>query len=69
MLVQSPPGREARVRYLHGNFQLLSPGDYVRCAVTGAPIPLVDLKYWDVERQEAYASAVAATQAYEAANS
>jgi hypothetical protein len=28
----------------------------VRCAVTGEPIPLDQLKYWSVERQEAYAS-------------
>jgi hypothetical protein len=27
----------------------------VRCAVTGVPIPLDELKYWSVERQEAYA--------------
>lgn len=48
---------EARVRYLDGEFQLLSPGDFVRCAVTGAPIQLPDLRYWNVQRQEAYASA------------
>ena len=48
---------EARVRYKGGEFQVLSPGDFVRCAVTGASIPLADLKYWSVERQEAYASA------------
>jgi hypothetical protein len=28
----------------------------VRCAVTGVPIPLEELKYWSVESQEAYAS-------------
>ena len=28
----------------------------MRCAVTGNPIPLQDLKYWNVELQEAYAS-------------
>jgi len=27
----------------------------VRCAVTGTLIPLEELKYWSVERQEAYA--------------
>ncbi|NOU06673.1 MAG: DUF2093 domain-containing protein, partial [Hyphomicrobiaceae bacterium] len=25
---------EARVRYLDGDFQVTSPGDFVRCAVT-----------------------------------
>jgi len=34
----------------------LKPGAYVRCAVTGVEIPLDELKYWSVERQEAYAS-------------
>jgi hypothetical protein len=48
---------EARVKYLDGEFQVLSPGDFVRCAVTGDPIALPNLRYWNVERQEAYASA------------
>lgn len=47
---------EARVRYSDGEFQVLSPGDFVRCAVTGEPIMLPDLRYWNVEMQEAYAS-------------
>ena len=48
---------EAKLRYLDGEFQVLSPGDFVRCAVTGEPIMLPDLRYWSVELQEAYASA------------
>jgi hypothetical protein len=40
-----------------GTFRLLSDGDHVRCAVTGARIPLDTLRYWSVARQEAYASA------------
>ena len=48
---------EARLRYLDGEFQVLSPGDFVRCAVTSEPIALPDLRYWSVELQEAYASA------------
>jgi hypothetical protein len=48
---------EARLRYLDGEFQVLTPGDFVRCAVTGEPIALPDLRYWSVELQEAYASA------------
>ncbi len=47
---------EAKVRYLNGEFQVVSPGDFVRCAVTGEPILLPDLKYWSVELQEAYVS-------------
>jgi hypothetical protein len=48
---------EARLRYLDGEFLVMSPGDFVRCAVTGEPIMLPDLRYWSVELQEAYSSA------------
>jgi len=48
---------EARVRFLDGEFQILAPGDFVRCAVSGEAIPLPELRYWSVERQEAYATA------------
>ncbi|MCO5159006.1 MAG: DUF2093 domain-containing protein [Aquamicrobium sp.] len=54
---EGPGGREARIRYLDGDFQVLSPGAFVRCAVTGDTIPLDDLKYWSVARQEPYVSA------------
>ena len=47
---------EAEVEYLDGDFKVRRPGAYVRCAVTRQPIPLEELKYWNVERQEAYAS-------------
>ena len=47
---------EAKVEYLDGDFRILRPGAYVRCAVTGQPIPLDELRYWSVDRQEAYAS-------------
>jgi len=47
---------EAEVKYLDGDFRVLRPGAFVRCAVTGTPIPLEELKYWSVERQEAYAN-------------
>jgi hypothetical protein len=47
---------EAKVQYLDGDFRVISPGAYVRCAVTGAKIPLEDLKYWSVDHQEAYAT-------------
>lgn len=47
----------ARLHYLPGTFRILSAGDHVLCAVTGKPIALEDLRYWSVERQEAYVSA------------
>jgi hypothetical protein len=58
-------GGEARVRYLDGDFQVLMPGAFVRCAVTGVEIPLDDLKYWSVKRQEAYADSSVALRRFE----
>ncbi len=55
---------EAKVRYLDGEFEVVSPGDFVRCAITGQQIPLADLKYWSVEQQEAYASAEVSLKRY-----
>jgi hypothetical protein len=53
---------EAEVRYLDGDFRVVRPGAFVRCAVTGDAIPLEELKYWSVELQEAYASPQAVLQ-------
>ena len=60
---EGPGSREARIRYLDGDFQVISPGAFVRCAVTGESIPLDELKYWSVARQEAYLNADASLQA------
>jgi hypothetical protein len=54
---RSPPTNgEAEVKFLDGDFRVVRPGAYVRCAVTGQAIPLEELKYWSVDLQEAYAS-------------
>ncbi|MFE1602823.1 DUF2093 domain-containing protein [Methylobacterium sp. ID0610] len=53
---------EAVVEYGDSNLKVVRPGRFVRCAVTGAEIPLDDLRYWSVARQEAYASPEAAMQ-------
>ena len=50
---------EATVDYLDGEFRVSRPGAFVRCAVTGVPIPLEELRYWNVDLQEAYASPAA----------
>jgi hypothetical protein len=55
---------EARVKFLDGEFQVISPGDFVACAVTGVQIPLSELRYWSVELQEAYATAEASLTRY-----
>ena len=62
-MLMSGRQREAKLHYLDGTFRMLSAGDHVRCAVTGALIPLDELRYWSVERQEAYADAAASLEA------
>ncbi len=47
---------EAVLEYLDGEFRVLKPGAFVRCAVTRQAIPLDELRYWSVDRQEAYAT-------------
>ena len=62
-MLMTSAGRLARLHYLPGTFRVLSHGDHVLCAVTHQPIALAELRYWSVERQEAYASAEASLQA------
>ena len=62
-MLMSGAGRAARLHYLPGTFRVLSNGDHVICAVTGARIPLHELRYWSVERQEAYADAETSVEA------
>lgn len=47
---------EAQLEYRDGDYRVRKAGTYVRCAVTGEPIPLEELRYWSVDRQEAYSS-------------
>src|SRR5438270_7838211 len=58
----SPMPGEAEVKYLDGDFRVVRPGAFVRCAITNVPIPLEELKYWSVELQEAYATPEAVLQ-------
>ena len=62
-MLMSGAGRAARLHYLPGTFRVLSNGDHVICAMTGARIPLHELRYWSVDRQEAYVDADASLQA------
>jgi hypothetical protein len=62
-MLMSGAGRAARLHYLPGTFRVLSNGDHVTCAVTGVRIPLHELRYWSVDRQEAYVDADASLQA------
>ena len=62
-MLMTSKGRPARLHYLPGTYRVLSHGDHVLCAITHQPIPLADLRYWSVARQEAYATPEASLQA------
>lgn len=57
-----PSSDEAEIEYLDGDFRIRKPGAYVLCAITRKPIPLDELRYWNVDRQEAYAGPEAKLQ-------
>lgn len=57
---------EARVRYKDGEYEVLGTGDFVRCAVTNEIILVDNLRYWSVDRQEAYANPAAALARHKA---
>lgn len=64
MNMQETGGGEARIRYDDADFTVIKAGSYVVCAVTGARIGLQALKYWNVDRQEAYVDAGAALKGF-----
>ncbi|MBN8830005.1 MAG: DUF2093 domain-containing protein [Sphingomonadales bacterium] len=53
----------AVLRYRAADYQVIRPGRFVICAVSGVEIPISELAYWSEARQEAYRSAVEATKA------
>ncbi len=57
-----PDGPEAKLLYGPGGYQVVRPGTYVVCAVTGRPVPLDQLRYWNVDLQEPYFDAAAASR-------
>ncbi len=57
-------GEEAVIEYGDAEFHVVRPGAYVRCAVTGQRIPLKALRYWSVDKQEAYIDAAAAMKGF-----
>ncbi|MCI4590917.1 DUF2093 domain-containing protein [Sphingobium sp. BYY-5] len=62
-MLMSNRERVARLHYMPYSFRVLQAGDHVVCAVSGARIPLEELRYWSIARQEPYASAQASAQA------
>ena len=61
-MLMSSGENAATLLYGPNGFRVIRPGHFVLCAVTGEPIPLEELRYWSVDRQEAYASAEIATR-------
>jgi len=62
-MLMSNRDRPAKLHYLANGFRVLVPGDHVACAVTGERIEIEELRYWSVDRQEAYATPEIATKA------
>jgi hypothetical protein len=50
-------GSKAIIFYGDSTFKVVEHGTYVLCHVSDKKIPLSELKYWSVERQEAYCDA------------
>lgn len=61
-----PSGDLAVLRYGDSEFEVVRPGRYVMCAVSGAKIPLQALRYWNAELQEPYAGPKEALERYKA---
>ena len=57
----------ALLHYGDGEYAVIRPGRYVLCAVSGERVALETLRYWSVERQEAYAGAREALRGFAAA--
>jgi hypothetical protein len=62
-MLMSNTNRAAKLHYMANGFRVLSTGDHVVCAVSGAAIPLDDLRYWDVVDQRPFATAQIASEA------
>ena len=56
--------KKAKIKYKHNSFEIIEEGDFVICAISGKEIPLNQLKYWNVDLQEAYYSPVEVNERY-----
>ena len=61
-MLMSSGENAATLIYGPNGFRVVRPGRFVVCSVTGEPIPLEELRYWSVDRQEAYANPEIATR-------
>ena len=63
----SLPG-EAKLRFSDNDFEVVKPGRFVSCTVTKRKIALEDLRYWNVDTQEAYFDAETALKRWKQLN-
>ncbi len=61
-MLMSANGEPAKLLYEPNGFRVLRTGNHVICAISGQAVPLDALRYWCVERQEAYATPELATK-------
>ncbi len=61
-MLMSSSDKAATLMYGPNAFRIVKPGHFVVCAMSGVPVPLEELRYWSVDRQEAYASAELSTR-------
>lgn len=61
-MLMSANDRPATLSFGPNGFRVIIAGNHVVCAVSGQAIPLEALRYWSVDRQEAYASCEIATR-------
>ncbi|MEH6757851.1 MAG: DUF2093 domain-containing protein [Parasphingorhabdus sp.] len=63
-MLMSNRNKVAKLHYMPNGFRPISSGDHVLCSVSGEQIPLDELRYWSVEKQEPYATAQISAQAH-----
>ena len=61
-MLMSSAENAATLLYGPNGFRVIKPGRFVLCAVSGELIALEKLRYWSVDRQEAYATPEIATR-------
>jgi len=62
-ILMSSKNKVALLHYMANSFRVLTAGDHVLCAETGQAIPLEELRYWSVVKQEPYVSGDASVRA------
>ena len=57
--------KKAKLQYNHNSYDVIEEGNFVVCAVSGKEIPLSELRYWNVDLQEAYFSPLEVDERYQ----